>query len=72
MQIKTTIMKKVIILAVAMSAMAAMTSCKKDRTCTCTFSEVEYVYELNDLNKSDATEVCDAWSVSADEDCILD
>ena len=56
-------MKKILLLsAVACMAMTT-TSCKKDYTCTCTYTPTggtaqTYTYELKDVKKKDAKEAC--------------
>ena len=55
-------MKKVLLFAVV-GGFLALTSCKKDYTCTINLLGVESVVEYNDLNKSeadDAKAACEA------------
>ncbi len=56
-------MKKV--LFIALVAAASLASCKKDRTCSCTYTSTDpsfttytQVYTFNDAKKSDAKKAC--------------
>jgi hypothetical protein len=56
-------MKKVLFIAVL--AVASLASCKKDRTCTCTFTSTDptsvsstQVYTIVDAKKGDAKKAC--------------
>jgi hypothetical protein len=61
---KKLIMKRFFALATVSVALISLSSCKKDYTCTCTFSGVgagtpNVVAQINDAKKSDAKEACD-------------
>ncbi len=64
-------MKRVLLFSLALVATAAISSCKKDRTCTCT-SEASGTFNftvsadtlLVDLSKSDAVAKCEGFSSS--------
>lgn len=57
-------MKKVLFIPIV--AVAFFTSCKKDRTCTCTTvgSSTSQVYTLKKISKSDAKNACLATKTS--------
>ena len=59
-------MKKLLSIAAVTVALVSLSSCKKDYTCTCTFTGVggsqEAVLQLNDSKKKDAESACDTWS----------
>lgn len=57
-------MKKLMMIAIVGGAFA-LTSCKKDYTCSCTISGQAVNYEWKDIKKADAEEACDALSVGA-------
>lgn len=42
----------------------ALTSCKKDYTCSCTASGVTVDYTIQDAKKKDAQDACDASSTT--------
>jgi hypothetical protein len=59
-------MKKVaLFLGVAFLATAGLTSCKKDRTCVCSYTDdgvkMEEKFEYKDITKKDAQAACDVW-----------
>ena len=56
-------MKNLIIIAVVMFAFGA-TSCKKDYTCTCTYSGQTIPAEIKKAKKGDAEDTCDALEVT--------
>jgi hypothetical protein len=64
-------MKKVLLFSLALVATAAISSCKKDRTCTCT-SEISGTLNLTvsadtllvDMSKSDAVAKCESFNSS--------
>ena len=58
-------MKKLTLFAAIIFAMASITSCKKDRTCTCTFTSTQtgstggtYVRTMTKVSKGDARANC--------------
>ena len=61
--LKNYIMKKLLLIAVVVTA--GLSSCKKDRDCVCTgndlLQDITYTYEAT---KSDAEETCDAQSTA--------
>lgn len=62
-------MKKVSIFAVALVGVFAMSSCKKDYTCNCTYTNfdgevVTVPTEIPDSKKKDAEDACDAASAT--------
>ncbi len=68
-------MKKLLTLAVVLGAFA-MTSCKKDYTCTCTttmtgMDDIVQEIPLNDYKKKDAEDGCDALQLSSATTCTL-
>lgn len=68
-------MKKLSILAVIAIFCLGLTSCKKDYTCTCTFTTGDpVVYPIKDAKKKDAKSVCDGWNTLAGSSgsCKLD
>lgn len=50
-------MKKVLVLGVAIVGLAAMTSCKKDYTCSVTFLGTTISSDHKDVSKSDAKDL---------------
>ena len=66
-------MKKVLLTAIV--AVAALSSCTKDYTCSCTniFDNTpEQSLEIYDSTQSDAEDRCDQWEISSYETCELD
>jgi hypothetical protein len=53
-------MKNLFLTLLFVGGVAALTSCKKDYTCTCTVDGETYTYELKDVKKKDAKDACDA------------
>ncbi len=66
-------MKKVLLTAIV--AVAALSSCTKDYTCSCTNDLTglpEQPLEINDASKSDAENRCERWEIPSYETCELD
>ncbi len=57
-------MKKVMMIAIVGGAFA-LTSCKKDYTCSCTIAGQTTSTEWKDIKKSDAEDDCDALDITA-------
>jgi len=73
-------MKKglLLILGTAFIASMCFTSCKKDYTCTCTYTDAAMggpdVYPLNKQKKKDAKSACDVFNAAASAlngSCVL-
>lgn len=58
-------MKKFFIPALAALFIVGMTSCKKDWDCTCTVGGVTTTSTIQDVNKSDAEDACNALNTAA-------
>jgi 5-enolpyruvylshikimate-3-phosphate synthase len=58
-------MKKVFLAAVVLAGTFSMTSCKKDWNCDCTIAGQTTTSVIQDVNKSDAEDACNALSVAA-------
>ncbi|MFK7900785.1 MAG: hypothetical protein AB8B61_08505 [Cyclobacteriaceae bacterium] len=59
-------MKKLLAISAVVLLVASMSSCKKDRDCTCTDSSgAKDVVVIEDAKKSDAKDACEALSAIA-------
>lgn len=67
-------MKKLLTFGVAIAAIASMTSCKKDYTCSCTGIPLidTYSYTIPDAKKSDAEDACSAYATTVGGTCSID
>ena len=68
-------MKKILLPVIAVLMMTAMSSCKKDWTCTCTIMGDTTTETYTNVSRSDAKEKCEAQDALAQQkggSCKLD
>lgn len=70
-------MKKLLVLGLVLGGLAAMTSCRKDYTCDCSFSSGEdLTIPLDNYKKSEAEDACNSaettyQNADSDASCTL-
>jgi len=72
-------MKRFFALATVSVALLSLSSCKKDYTCTCTYSTSSAIpqqtFPINDAKKSDAKDACDELTTTytpVGGNCVID